>query len=210
VFGFKEMWKAEEKRRTALFLGIWIVVQFLLLYAPVSFQRRLIFGVQFPLALLAAVGILKVLRKPALVGALICLMSVTNFSIMSKEIQWLKSRGLPFYLPKAYMTAFKFLHGLPDGPVISGFTTGNFIPPYSGHPAFMGHALLTPSLAEKRKTAELFFKKADPAIPLRYNVRYVFYGAEERALDGRSFKLPMKEIYQQDGLRIYDLAALSK
>ncbi|PWT93606.1 MAG: hypothetical protein C5B54_01590 [Acidobacteria bacterium] len=164
--------------RRLIFLWSWIVAQFLLVHAPVDFQRRLIFGVEFPLALLAAMAIQK--WKWPLIAGFILIASMTNVYVMSNQIREISTRRMPYYLPDSYQKAFHALEQKPDeGAVVSGYITGNFIPGYTGHPVYLGHSLLTPQIASRKKEASEFFANPTREFLLNNKIRYVFCGLEE-------------------------------
>src|SRR5262249_42583779 len=143
-------------RKLVQFLLLWIVVQLCLIYLPLNFQRRLLAGLQFPFAILAAYGLAQI-RKPMLIALIIVLPAATNVSVTRNMIENVKTRGLPFYLPNAYWNAFEWLSHQKEGAVLSGIATGNFIPGYTGMPAYMGHNSFTPNWFQRMEVVRNFY-----------------------------------------------------
>ncbi|HSE41353.1 MAG TPA: hypothetical protein VLH08_11370 [Acidobacteriota bacterium] len=206
VIGTAHQLKNPEHKRVTIFLVAWISIQFLLAYSPVPFQRRLISGVQFPLAILAAVALTQKIRNRVVIIAIIILLSCTNLFIVKTQIQELHSKQMPFYLPNAYTKAFQWLsEQKKEGSVIAAFVTSNFIPAHSGFKAFWGHSQLTPRSSEKRQAVQDFFRRPDPEFLRKHNIRYVFLGWEERMYNLPELKPPFVTVYSDQNIRIYEL-----
>src|SRR5207248_10882570 len=70
----------------ALLLPVWVVAGFAIAYLPVPFQRKLVMGLHFPLALLAGLGIAglarllspRLLVRRALATALVAITALTS------------------------------------------------------------------------------------------------------------------------------------
>ena len=198
--------KNREQKRVLIFLVAWILIQFGLAYSPVPFQRRLISGVQFPLAILAAVGLAEKVRKPILIAAIVLILSSTNFYVMKKEIQELQSRTMPFYLPKAYINAFQWLSNQNnDGSVLSAFVTANFVPAHTGLTSYWGHSQLTPRSPEKRLAVERFYQSPNSEFIRQNNIRYIFLAWEERIYKLPKLDPPFSIVYDRQQIRIYEL-----
>jgi hypothetical protein len=200
--GFVALQQDSKKRKMMLFLLIWCVTQLVLLYLPFPFQRRLIAGIQFPFAVLAAYGLKRFSNFVAVLILVVCMS--TNFYITAQFINELRSQAMPFYLPEYYKKAFNWL-GLQkdDGAVLSEFVTGNFIPAYSGHPSFMGHSSFTPNILKRREQAVLFYNHPDENFLRRNNIQYVFWGIEEKKKIGGKFSLEWPIRYNADNITIY-------
>lgn len=200
--GFVALRQDSKKRKMMLFLLIWCATQFVLIYLPFPFQRRLIAGIQFPFAVLAAYGLKRFSNFIAILILLVCM--ATNFYITAEFIRELRSQAMPFYLPEFYKKAFDWLAlQNDDGAVLSEFVTGNFIPAYSGHASFMGHSSLTPNILKRREQAFLFYKQPDENFLRRNNIQYVFWGIEEKKKIGGKFNLAWPVGYNADNITIY-------
>jgi hypothetical protein len=96
--------------------------------------------------------------------------------------------------------------------VLTGMTTGNYMPVYSGNTAFVGHAN-TVHLEEKMAATDNFYKEhlsvpEELAFLKDANVSYIFYGPEEYEMSGavedlRTLYPMLTQVYQTPLVRIY-------
>lgn len=92
--------------------------------------------------------------------------------------------------------------------VLSGMTTGNYIPVYAGNTAFVGHAN-TVHLEEKLAAMEKFYRGQMTINWLKdQQISYIFYGFEEREINGgsadlRSLYPGLEQVYESANVRIY-------
>ena len=211
VWGGARAVRAREEAATPLLL--WPLIVAPLLYAPIVFnlQRRMIEGVQVPLAILAATGLVDGLlpavqrsrlagwlarrgyRRPRF-GRLVALLTLalttpsTLYLLLSLTLGVTSGYG-PLYTSQAEMAAVRWLgeHGAPTDTVLSSYEIGGLIPAWSGRRVFWGHWAETIDLAHKRVEAEAFYSSDEfdrPAFLARYDIAYVFHGPRERALGG--------------------------
>ncbi len=168
------------------FLWLWILVVALLLYTPITQQRRFVEGVQVPLAILAAVGLCEVvLPRLARTRLLIALSQRPNYSVaglqrlivvclvalagLASFYVWISSIALlgfvqpyPLFRPPLELQAMDWLraHTSPNEVVLSAYWTGSFIPARAGNRVFVGQRYETIGFDEKRAAAEKFFDAA--------------------------------------------------
>lgn len=176
----------ETRQRDLVWLWVWIGVVAVLLYTPISQQRRFVEGVQVPLAILATLGLFDVvlpwlartrvfaalsqrpnysvagLRRLSIV-AVILLASLSSFYI------WLSSVALlgfvqpyPLFRPSTELQALDWLRAntTSNEIVFSSYWTGSFIPARAGNRVFVGQRYETIRFDEKRAAAEKFFDAA--------------------------------------------------
>ena len=192
--------------RPALVLWVWLLVILVCIQLPVRFQRRMIGGVQFPLAGLAAAGLflvvlpwlLRVFPRPqarvpvalALGLLMVPLQVSTPFYVCNAEWQRVRRVKYPAWLPAPLRASLRYLAKAP-GPetvVLSSYDTGNYVPHYSGKRCVLGHYALTIDADRKKEEIARFFseEKADDAwrtAMLRtWDARYLVLGPYERAL----------------------------
>ena len=176
----------EDRKRRMIFLWIWVCAVSLLLYTPVTQQRRFVEGVQVPLAILAAVGLFDVvlprlrqsrvfatisqrpgysgegLQQLLLVG-LILLASLTSLSVWLSSVALLAvEQPYPLFRPIEEMQAMDWLrnHSAHTESIFSSYWTGSFLPSRSAYPVFVGHRYETIHFDEKRRESEQFFDAA--------------------------------------------------
>ncbi|MCX7841040.1 MAG: hypothetical protein N2559_16515, partial [Anaerolineae bacterium] len=180
-------WRLDPTRRRALvFLWIWVIVVALLLYAPITQQRRFVEGVQVPLAILAAVGLCEVVlprltrtrvfvalsqRPDYSMAGLQCLTIVFIIALASiaSLYIWISSVVLlgfvqpyPLFRPTLELQAMDWLRANTNSndAVLSSYWTGSFIPARAGNRVFVGHLYETIHFDEKRAATEKFFDAA--------------------------------------------------
>lgn len=94
--------------------------------------------------------------------------------------------------------------------VLSGMTTGNSIPVYAGNTAYVGHAN-TVNLEDKLLAMEQFYRGKMPITWLKeQRISYVFYGFEERDINGGDSDLKkiypdLEQVYESANVRIYKI-----
>jgi hypothetical protein len=193
-----------------LFALGWFFVQFPLVYLPVDFQIHMLNGWQVPIALLAVYGLTQyatrktqdpmhlsssVLRwstsARTLCIVLIIALLPTNLYLWAWRFIDLRRHDYPFYLHKTELAAMHWIEQQPDpnAVVLSSLTTGQYLPMFTGKPAYLAHWAQTLRFFEKRENVQTFFatETADPQRLLllqQHNVRYVFFGPAEQVLGG--------------------------
>jgi len=185
---------------------VWILVQSALLYAPVSFQRRLIEGLQLPLCIAASVAAFslvrrttrskrfKRLRAPMLVS-LMLIASLTNVGfIVGQIISPARAMGASDprrYAPSDLVAALEWLRANTehDRLLFSSYLTGNLAPSITGSRVYLGHYGQTLRSGEKEEQVSAFYTNGmtdEDARSLFAGLRaiYVIYGPFERAISG--------------------------
>jgi hypothetical protein len=180
--------------------AVWVANLPLLLYLPLSLNRRLIGGAQFPLALAAGywvdqhmlpwLGRIRwrwALAGPAAVLLIIILVSYPVLFGLG-AIGFVASRPGQLFLSSDERAGLEWLAQKRDRPVVlSAEQTGNRIPAFSSALPVLGHAIETLHVEEKRSDVARFYAAATPsadrqAILERYGVTHVWWGPSEQAL----------------------------
>jgi|GEM_PF-1074647 len=184
------------------FVTIWCWLTFVLLYAPIPFNRRFSEGIAVPLGILATVGLVFCYNRWAktprskfvfiLLAAVIlavALVPSNAFNIWSLFAVHKTYKSTPFYLPQAEYESLKWLqeNSGPEDIVLSGHTDGFIIPAFTARRVYIGHDLQTANFYDKRPQMEKFFadnenleEKKEWLIENR--IDYVYYAAEEKGL----------------------------
>jgi hypothetical protein len=186
-----------------LLLGLWLGVGFLLLYVPTSFQIKMLAGWQVPVGVIATRVVLERLppyvrqlrlmrawRAELVVGVLFVLAVLpANAYLYAWRFVDLRRAEYPYYLNRDDVAGLRWLeaNSRPSDVVLSSLTVGEFVPSMSGNTAFLAHWAQTLDFFTKRRLVVMFFdpQLSDDArrdVLMRYDVRYVFYGEEERKL----------------------------
>ena len=190
--------------RPLLVLWAWLVSVLVGTYLPLRFQRKLLAGVQYPLAGLAAAGLFLVLlpalsrgrpRAPVWAAAALALVLLpahvaTPYFVWRNEWARLRRCTFPCWLPAPLMAALQDLAHRPgaEAVVAASYATGNLVPYTTGKRCVLGHYALT--VDSQRREAELarFFTEngEDDAwrrrILASWSARYLVHGPYERAL----------------------------
>jgi hypothetical protein len=205
---------------------IWVIVQAALLYAPVTYQRRFVEGLQLPLCIAASVTVFWVMKRLRLarrarsfaVFALVASASLTNIGfIVGQSIEREHASGVNDprrYLPSGLAEAFNWLseNGEIDAVVFSSYLTGNIAPSMTGLRVYLGHYGQTLRSGEKGEQVTLFYRGelADGAARELFaenRVSYVIYGPFERAI-GKAPDVPswLLLAYQSGDVRVFKVA----
>ena len=164
--------------RAMLLMWVWLVTILVAIHLPVRFQRRMIGGIQFPLAVLSTAFLFLVVvpwlarrvgplrdRVPIpravgagafAVGALfIPVQWATPYYVEGLEWGALRAVRYPSWLDTDVVSTLRALAttGRPESIVVSSYETGNFIPFYTGHRTVLGHYALT--IESGRRTEEI-------------------------------------------------------
>ena len=153
-----------------LFLVVWAFSVPFLIYAPLTFQRRLIEGVHIPLSLLSVLGIFFLMQKLKwdkrwAVLVFILLLLPGNLAVLFKDMNYLKQNvskeSVAGFLDKDIYTALQWLEsntGTQDV-VLADYEIGNYIPAISGNTVYIGHSQQTIDFWGKWALVKRFFDK---------------------------------------------------
>jgi len=188
----------------------WVLATTILVLSPVQVQRRLLLGVQIPLAVLAAQALHEqvlpaILRsRPArhwlerglsaarlrglAAGCVVVLTVPTQFCVVADILYKQRALG-EGYLKDVEIEAMRWLETETDRTdlVLAGYEIGNYLPRVSGNPVFIGYYQLTRENAAKRAVVNRVFSGETAAeerasLLAKHGIRYLFYGPRERRL----------------------------
>jgi hypothetical protein len=206
-----------------------VIVQAALLYAPVTYQRRFVEGLQLPLCVAASAAVFWLMKRLRLarrarsfaVFALVASASLTNAGfIVAQLVERGHASGANDprrYLPSDLAGAFNWLseNGEIDAVIFSSYLTGNIAPSMTGLRVYLGHYGQTLRSGEKGEQVTLFYHGdlADEAARELFaenRVSYVIYGPFERAM-GESPDVPswLLLAYQSGDVRVFKVAERS-
>ncbi len=189
---------AWQDRKPLWFALSWVGIVPVLVYFPFNLQRRLAEGVQIPLSLLAALGLVKLsryrrsgrkLRPKLMIGLTLILLSLTNVMLVAGNCLALRGWPSPIYRDAAEIAAMDWLEervGF-DDVVLSSYETGNYLPVRAEVRVFLGHGSETVHSAEKREFVARFYDVGTDdtwrrQLLTEYGVDWVWWGPQERAL----------------------------
>lgn len=209
------------------FLVCWLVVGVLLPHIPTISQRRLMQGLNLPLALLSAWWIGELLLKESqsarapsrtlrIAAAVpLCLIPLfTPFFYVKEATDSARHGRYPPYYPRVRENAFEYLrgHSRPNDVVLCSYISGRTIPALTGNRVVIGHWAETVDAGEKVRRSEEFFKFSTTAerrreLLDRFHVRYLLYTKFERDLgsyDPGNDPTVWRKVWGEQSMAIYE------
>lgn len=218
-------------RQTAykLLIIVWVLVTFVLLYSPLSFQRRVSEGLHIPLGVLAAVGILAVgqflsqfvvelVRNKVIIifaASLLVLSSIGSIWSSNKDIQAIRSDTTDTYFYHVKESEKQALDILRENTsfqdtILSNASYGNFIPGITGRKTYAGHPVQTHDIERKISDANMFLLEEDHSKAYsflqKHGITFIFLGPSDAMLQYgfRPDLKPYLELaYNNNGILIY-------
>ncbi len=154
-------------------LPAWMVAGLLVAYAPFAFQRKMVMGLHFPVAILAGLAVAQVgmrlatvLRAPAFgAAALIALLCPSSLRAMVRDVTVANRVGTtstyvhPVYWDQSLFRGFQWINRAtpPDAALLMFPPAGIFAPAVAGRAVYAGHWGETPRFQEKIKPVHDFF-----------------------------------------------------
>jgi len=190
MLAVRQVWRDDGPAWLAL---AWVGVVPLLVYLPISVQRRLAEGVQIPLSLLAAWGMheiqMSVVWRRVVCAMLLIVMSLTNGLLVGGSCLALRGQPAPIYRDAEEIAALDWLSAQVDADdvVLASYETGNYLPVRVGARVVLGHGPETVDIEDKRKLVAAFFDSSTSddwrrRLLEQYGVDYVFVGPRERLI----------------------------
>ncbi len=205
VIGAVQSWRSEARLSEARLMVWWALVPLALIYAPLSFARKMIEGVHLPLCFLAAVGLVWLCQRlpwrPArwlLAGGVWAAMSLSPLQFIVWRLadahrpeRDVFSVRAPIYLSQSDAAALRFLDSLPPSDkaraVLCLPFVGSYVPRLTGLPVYAGHWAYTLDAKTKLGIAGAFFSGRMPlaqahALLHEAHIGYVLEGSREKLL----------------------------
>lgn len=152
-----------------------MVTSTVLVYAPITFQRRLIQGVHIPLTILATVGLSRLVAwlvrrihlsggsrwqfRRMIVEAVIVFACLSNAMLLKHDVLAFCSKTWPYYVSRGTMEGIDWLakHTNSSQIVLAPPEIGYWIPGIAGNQVYVGHNPSTINLQDKLATVAWFF-----------------------------------------------------
>lgn len=204
------------------FLFFWVVVQAIIIYAPLPFQRRMIEGLQFPLTLLSVPVFLaiadrffsrKSFWRPISLLLVWLLFLPSTFGAVARSINSYVYNTPPlFYFSQEMNEALEWFRdeATPGSTVLATPNSGYLIAGWSGQTTYAGHWVNTVDLSAKMSDIASYFVLMDDEQGRSFlgdnGIDYVFYGEDER----KHKYLPpqfdhLREVFVSGDTMIYEL-----
>jgi hypothetical protein len=208
-------WRALRHRSHLLrFVLVWAALIPILLYLPITTQRRLIEGFQLPLVAAAVLGLTVMWRRwRRLAVPLVFALSLpTTVLIVIGGVSTARAANAPVFVNAARLRAFEWLNvnGKPDEVMLSAYSVGNEVPVYTPLTAYIGHGPETVELAQKQPRVAAFFRAATTdsdrqRLLAEGRITFVLHGPAERALGefDPNTAAYLQPVYTADGYAIF-------
>lgn len=208
--------KGEVKDTKWQFLRIWFLVQFATLYLPLGFQRLLIRGLWYPACLLAAWGVVEVVKKSRQLlfplFLLILLVPLSSIYIFNQRINEIPRGNRWIYLTQEEKLAFAFLEkNTPkERTVLSSYRVSNHLPAHTDSWVFAGHEFQSPDFSNRQQEVQRFYGGKMNQTEMKEflhknNIRYIFYGPEEKQISTflQDQHIPFKPVFSNNLVTIF-------
>jgi len=225
-------WICRKWRDTSrpLLLAVWVVVTLAAIYLPrwlghpLSFERKMIEGIHWPLCLLAAMGLSWILSavkshpmKNLIASAALIFCCISSFQFIgwclanAQDNNSSRANVLmpPLYLSAGDAAAMDYLreHGDRHKAVLCLTFAGNYLPGKSGMTVYLGHWAETVDYKEKLSQAIDFMTgKMTQNEARRWlhenHIGYVLMGSYEQQL-GATLPLPLNSVFSEAGSSVY-------
>ena len=188
VLSFLAMLVPRRLSRPQLVMAAWLLSTLVIIHLPLRFQRRMMGGIQFPIAALGVVGVAcvlvplvraltRILGRPwmaadhagaaclAMVALLTPAWCATPPYLLADEWASVRAAAYPAWLRQEEVAALRFLetNAPPDSRVLASYEMGNWLPPYTGLRCVLGHYALTIDSDGKKKDIAAFFSAGEEA-----------------------------------------------
>lgn len=227
VIGFAKFFKT--KSQNLLFINLWAIINLILLYLPVNFQRRMSEGLHIPLTILATIGLLMAynylnqfvkkekifsyIPKAVFLWLVVLALPFTNINRVANIFDhYAKAKALPYYFDQDFYQAIKYFNEqkINDQIILAAPKNGPFIAGLTNNKVYLGFIFQTKDYFLKKDTVAWFFrdnKKIKQKLDFlqKRNINYILYGPEERKLGNLDLnnKQFSQQIYQNNNYIIY-------
>lgn len=213
-----------DQRSKYIFLITWLGVNFILIYFPISFQRRLLEGLEVPMVLLAVFGLVFLFQflnlgevpglrnicknKVLLLFLFVICFCSTNLSNYSNSYAYSIEEDL-YYTDKAKLEALNWLkaNGDRDKVVFTDTSNGIYIPAYAGFKTYFGHWAETVFVEDKYERIKWFYKdNKNDEKKLKFlhdnNIGYIFWDSQGDHFSPET-KDYLEKIFENSEVEIY-------
>jgi hypothetical protein len=190
-------------------LLLWLLLSLVGMYLPVPYQRRLSFGIQPALAVLAANGLvaacasLKDRRATVLrLGVVAAATSGTLLILVSIVASGFQNAPLPIYRSTGDLdaaAAWLNTQAQPGDVILADWQASNYLAPRTPAHVFGGHPVATLQAASKElATRSVFAHTSSLLVARQLGAQWLVYGPDEAHLAG-----PAGPSFQSGGVRVY-------
>ena len=204
--------KLRDRPQARNLMVLWAVGTLVMVYAPLSFGRKMLEGLQIPLLMLAGVG-LAAIKRAWLMWGLVAVLAISPLI----TLRWILNNAAnnnigraaifmpPIYLYNSDVAALHFIENQPQqGAVLCLPIIGGYVPRVTGKYTYAGHWAETLYMKKQKMPATLRYisgqMSPDQARQLfaQNDIRWVLEGPYERAVGGisASQKLGLRPVFR--------------
>jgi hypothetical protein len=203
---------------------LWIAMAGMFAYSPlgVVVLTRVLFVISVPFGIVGCWGLIGVARaaaRPAVRrGVVLCGLLAAG---MTSAVEFGNSISIPIsavdplhdnYVPTDLKASMAVLDQRPPGVVMNLFSSGQFVPPYSGHSTYIGNQDETLDLVDRQRDAITFYRMDDTGraqFMRDHKLTYLLVGAPEQTIaqaagnrvQGRS---PFQLLFARGGVELFE------
>ncbi len=197
----------------------WVVSGFALAYLPVFIQRRFIFGITIPLAILAIYGLSHFLnfisvkltgiakREGLAYFAYILLSSISAIYLFLGMSLFMQALPTKAFYPRDLENAMVWLDkkATPNDFVLANISSSQLVAQRTKLKVFVGHEVETIDFESKKIDMEYFYMEKLPDEWLKNTpIQWVIYGPYEKEISSSfAASSKLKMVYQNDSVIIY-------
>lgn len=216
--------KKQIKNNSRMFLLIWFAVSLSLIYSPVNFTSKFIFGWQVIMSILTVYFlyllrnlflnsnnkfVLYLIKNKALVFlGILVLFCISPFFNLARDIVYYRQQDEFFYLANEYQPAFAWLaeNNQAGKIILANEFNGNIIPGYINQKVFLGHSQETINYSDKKALVNAYLNNnlsfSDEISFLgNNNIGYLFINKKD--LEVLRTKPYLEEVFNQGDIIIY-------
>jgi membrane protein CcdC involved in cytochrome C biogenesis len=203
-----------QKQEASTHLVIWAVVATLVLFIPISLQRRFMLGLYIPITILAGTGLGYLCNRNRRMAALllpICVILTipSNLIVLGSAFYGIKNHDAAIYLTSGEVESFEWIKSNTgaDSIIMAAPDTGLLIPAYTGRKVLYGHPYETIHSEDEKMITEDYYsgdstEKGEQVLK-QYSVDFVYYGPREKKLGQIENNGSLRVVYNADGVEIY-------
>lgn len=198
--------------RAWLFLACWAVLGFVLLYFPVSFQRRLSEGLHLPLALLTLSVLVPWVRtltkgyRLLLMGFLLILFALSNIVTVKHDLYLLERREYALVIPAREVRAARWIRREADrnDVVLAPLTIGPWLPGVARIHVIVGHEIETLGVDEKiASVARFYASHGGEEQSLLRDTADLVWVQDDPKLETQLESLGLERLYEEGGISLF-------
>ncbi len=229
--GLIASWSKKNDNKT-IFLTIWIISGFILIYSPLTFQRRLNEGLIFPLIIFSFIFLAKIYKllkakitinfilQPVFYTILFILFILPNLFIYYENFLFLnyfrfdEGDEVAIFLDQETIAAVDWYKNdaLYSDLILTSLYSGNYLAGLAGKKVYLAHEIETINYSSKKELVNWFFEKNNEDELkkefLRNNyISYLYYSEQEKKLGDfqPSQKDYLQPVFENSEVQIYQV-----